>query len=211
MTIDQSKLDALLGRAVVDIGASFHAALVVTGDQLGLFRALRDVGPVTSANLAKHTNTHERYVREWLAAMAAGGYITYDGPTREFSLSAEQAVALTTRYVKERKAFGKPLFDQQNTRFKLAECRAQAHVGRVFLDSCIARFIARSLDEASTAIAKYWLTETQCRIIDECVQLHGGYGYMSEFPIARMWADSRVQRIYAGSNEIMKELIAWSL
>ena len=125
--------------------------------------------------------------------------------------SAEQAVALTTRYVKERKAFGKPLFDQQNTRFKLAECRAQAHVGRVFLDGCIARFIARSLDEASTAIAKYWLTETQCRIIDECVQLHGGYGYMSEFPIARMWADSRVQRIYAGSNEIMKELIAWSL
>jgi acyl-CoA dehydrogenase len=125
--------------------------------------------------------------------------------------SAEQAVALTTRYVKERKAFGKPLFDQQNTRFKLAECRAQAHVGRVFLDGCIARFIARSLDEASTAIAKYWLTETQCRIIDECVQLHGGYGYMSEFPIARMWADSRVQRIYGGSNEIMKELIAWSL
>ena len=125
--------------------------------------------------------------------------------------SAEQAVSLTTRYVKERKAFGKPLFDQQNTRFKLAECRAQAHVGRVFLDGCIARFLAGSLDEASTAIAKYWLTETQCRIIDECLQLHGGYGYMSEFPIARMWADSRVQRIYAGSNEIMKELIAWSL
>jgi acyl-CoA dehydrogenase len=125
--------------------------------------------------------------------------------------SAEQAVALTTRYVKERKAFGKPLFEQQNTRFKLAECRAQAHVGRVFLDGCIARFLAGSLDEASTAIAKYWLTETQCRIIDECLQLHGGYGYMSEFPIARMWADSRVQRIYAGSNEIMKELIAWSL
>jgi acyl-CoA dehydrogenase len=125
--------------------------------------------------------------------------------------SAEQAVALTTRYVKERKAFGKPLFDQQNTRFKLAECKAQAHVGRVFLDGCIARFLAGSLDEASTAIAKYWLTETQCRIIDECLQLHGGYGYMSEYPIARMWADSRVQRIYAGSNEIMKELIAWSL
>jgi acyl-CoA dehydrogenase len=125
--------------------------------------------------------------------------------------SAEQAVALTTRYVKERKAFGKPLFDQQNTRFKLAECKAQAHIGRVFLDSCIARFLAGQLEEASTAIAKYWLTETQCRIIDECVQLHGGYGYMSEYPIARMWADSRVQRIYAGSNEIMKELIAWSL
>jgi acyl-CoA dehydrogenase len=124
---------------------------------------------------------------------------------------AEQAVAITTRYVKERSAFGKPLFDLQNTRFKLAECKAQAHIGRVFLDSCIERFIAGRLDEASTAMAKYWLTETQCRIVDECVQLHGGYGYMTEYPIARMWADSRVQRIYAGSNEIMKELIAWSL
>jgi acyl-CoA dehydrogenase len=126
-------------------------------------------------------------------------------------VSAEQAVAITTRYAKERKAFGKPLFDLQNTRFKLAECRAKAHIGRVFVDNCIARFIAGELDEPSTAMAKYWLTEAQCQVIDECVQLHGGYGYMSEYPIARMWADSRVQRIYAGSNEIMKELIAWSL
>jgi acyl-CoA dehydrogenase len=125
--------------------------------------------------------------------------------------SAEQALAITTRYVKERKAFGKPLFEQQNTRFKLAECRARAHIGRVFVDSCIVRLIEGRLDEASAAIAKFWLTEAQCQIIDECLQLHGGYGYMSEYPIARMWADSRVQRIYAGSNEIMKELIAWSL
>ncbi len=124
---------------------------------------------------------------------------------------AEQAVAITTRYMRERNAFGKPLFDLQNTRFKLAECKTQAHIGRVFLDSCIERFIAGRLDDASTAMAKYWLTEIQCRIVDECVQLHGGYGYMTEYPIARMWADSRVQRIYAGSNEIMKELIAWSL
>ncbi len=124
---------------------------------------------------------------------------------------AEQAVAITTRYMRERNVFGKPLFDLQNTRFKLAECKTQAHIGRVFLDSCIERFIAGRLDDASTAMAKYWLTEAQCRIVDECVQLHGGYGYMTEYPIARMWADSRVQRIYAGSNEIMKELIAWSL
>jgi acyl-CoA dehydrogenase len=124
---------------------------------------------------------------------------------------AEQAVEITTRYVKERKAFGKPLMDLQNTRFKLAECKTRAQVGRVFLDSCIERFLAGRLDEPSTAMAKYWLTEMQCRIVDECVQLHGGYGYMTEYPIARMWADSRVQRIYAGSNEIMKELIAWSL
>ena len=94
MAIDQAKLDALLGRAVVDIGANFHAALVVTGDKLGLFRALRDLGPTTPADLAKRTETHERYVREWLSAMAAGGYVTYDGTTERFSLSEEQALAL---------------------------------------------------------------------------------------------------------------------
>jgi acyl-CoA dehydrogenase len=125
--------------------------------------------------------------------------------------SAEQALVLTTRYVKERKAFGKTLFDQQNTRFKLAECQAKARIGRVFVDYCIERRLAGALEETATAIAKYWLTEMQCQVIDECLQLHGGYGYMTEYPVARMWADSRVQRIYAGSNEIMKELIAWSL
>ena len=125
--------------------------------------------------------------------------------------AAEHAVRLTVRHVKERIAFGKPLFELQNTRFKLAECRTQAQVGRVFLDSCIERFIAGELDEAGAAMAKYWLTECQCRVIDECLQLHGGYGYLTEYPIARMWADSRVQRIYGGTNEIMKELIAWTL
>ena len=125
--------------------------------------------------------------------------------------TAERAVALTTAYVKERQAFGKSLFDLQNTRFKLAECHTEARIGRVFLDHCIERFIAGNLDEASTAMAKYWLTDRQCRIVDECLQLHGGYGYMTEYPIARLWADSRVQRIYAGSNEVMKEVIAWSL
>jgi acyl-CoA dehydrogenase len=125
--------------------------------------------------------------------------------------SAEQALAITTRYAKERSAFGKPLFDLQNTRFKLAECRAKAQIGRVFVDNCIVRQPRRRARRAEHRVAKYWLTETQCQIVDECLQLHGGYGYMSEYPIARMWADSRVQRIYAGSNEIMKELIAWSL
>ncbi len=126
--------------------------------------------------------------------------------------SAEQARRLTTRYVKERKAFGKPLFDLQNTRFKLAECRRQsAHRPR----------LRRPLHRAprrrasSTRRAPRWPStgspRCSARSIDECLQLHGGYGYMTEYPIARMWADSRVQRIYAGSNEIMKELIAWSL
>ena len=125
--------------------------------------------------------------------------------------TAERAVAITTKYVKERTAFGKPLLEFQNTRFKLAECKTEAHIGRVFLDSCIERFIAGQLDDVTAAMAKYWLTDCQCRLVDECLQLHGGYGYMMEYPIGRMWADSRVQRIYAGTNEIMKELISWSL
>jgi len=123
----------------------------------------------------------------------------------------EQAVSITTKHCKERTAFGKALIEFQNTRFKLAECKAQAHIMRVFLDNCIQRLIAGKLDTATAAMAKYWLTERECAIIDECVQLHGGYGYMLEYPIARMWTDSRVQRIYAGTNEIMKELIARSL
>ncbi|MGZ5153954.1 MAG: acyl-CoA dehydrogenase family protein [Burkholderiales bacterium] len=125
--------------------------------------------------------------------------------------TTELAVAITTQYVKEREAFGKPLIDFQNTRFKLAECKTEAHIGRVFLDSCIERFIAGQLDDVTAAMAKYWTTDRQCRIVDECLQLHGGYGYMTEYRIARMWADSRVQRIYAGTNEIMKEVIGWAL
>ena len=124
---------------------------------------------------------------------------------------AEHALAVTTAYVKERTAFGKPLIEFQNTRFKLAECKTAAQVGRVFLDNCIARFMADGLDDVTAAMAKYWLTDWQCRIVDECMQLHGGYGYMTEYPIARMWTDSRVHRIYAGTNEILKELIASSL
>jgi len=125
--------------------------------------------------------------------------------------SAERAVAITTKYVKERMAFGKPLIDFQNTRFKLAECKTETHIARVFLDDCIQQLIAGKLNLVTAAMAKYWLTDCQCRVIDECVQLHGGNGYMTEFPIGRMWADSRVQRIYGGTNEIMKELIGSSL
>ncbi len=125
--------------------------------------------------------------------------------------TAERALEVTTQYVKDRKAFGKPLLEFQNTRMKLAECRTDAQVGRVFLDGCIQRHLAGQLDPVTAAMAKYWLTEREFEIVDECVQLHGGYGYMAEYPIARMWTDCRVERIYAGTNEIMKELIAWSL
>ena len=123
----------------------------------------------------------------------------------------EQAVAITSKYVKDRIAFGKQLLEFQNTRFKLAECKTEAHIGRVFVDNCIERFIAGKLDAVTAAMAKYWLTELQCRVVDVCVQLHGGYGYMAEYPIARMWTDSRVQRIYGGTNEIMKEMIGYSI
>jgi acyl-CoA dehydrogenase len=123
----------------------------------------------------------------------------------------ERALGETVAYVKERKAFGKALFELQNTRFKLAECKTEAHIARVFIDNCIERLLAGKLDAATASMAKWWGTQKQCEIVDACLQLHGGYGYMLEYPIAQLYADSRVQKIYGGSNEIMKELIARSL
>jgi len=123
----------------------------------------------------------------------------------------ERAVELTTAYAKERRAFGKALIEMQNTRFKLAECSTIARVGRVFVDDCVRRLMDGTMDATTASMAKWWATEMQCQVVDECLQLFGGYGYMLEYPIARMYADSRVQKIYGGTNEIMKELIARSL
>jgi acyl-CoA dehydrogenase len=123
----------------------------------------------------------------------------------------ERAVELTVEYTKERKAFGKALFELQNTRFKLAECATTAHVARVFVDSCIGRMIDGTLDTATASMAKWWTTEMQCRVIDDCLQLFGGYGYMLDYPIAKMYADARVQKIYGAANEIMKEIVARAL
>jgi acyl-CoA dehydrogenase len=123
----------------------------------------------------------------------------------------ERALRLTVEYARERSAFGQKLIEMQNTRFKLAEAKTIAHVGRVFIDSCIVRYLAGTLDTATASMAKWWLTDMQCEVVDECLQLFGGYGYMREYPIAQMYADSRVQRIYGGTNEIMKEIIARSL
>lgn len=123
----------------------------------------------------------------------------------------ERALALTLDYVKERKAFGKPILEFQNTQFKLAEAKTEATIGRVFYNDCVARHLEGGLDAATASMAKYWLTDLQGKIIDECLQFFGGYGYMNEYPIARMFRDARVQRIYGGTNEIMKLLIARSL
>ena len=123
----------------------------------------------------------------------------------------ERAVTLTVEYAKERKAFGKSLLDMQNTRFVLAEARTNAVVARTFVDRCIEETIHGKLDTTTASMAKYWTSDLQCKVIDDCLQLFGGYGYMVEYPIAKMYADARVQRIYGGANEIMKELIARSL
>lgn len=123
----------------------------------------------------------------------------------------ERAVQLALEHAHGRKAFGKPLFDLQNTRFKLAEARSKAVVGRVFIDWCIERILAAEMEGEIAAIAKSYLTEMQCDVVDECLQLFGGYGYATEFPIARMYADARVQKIYGGANEVMKEIIAYSM
>jgi len=121
------------------------------------------------------------------------------------------AVERTITYCKEREAFGGPLTQFQNTRFQLAECLTKTQVARAFLDSCIEAHLQGALSVEKAAMAKYWLTDTQGEVLDACVQLHGGYGFMQEYAIAEMWADARVQRIYGGTNEIMKELIARSL
>ncbi|WP_300012952.1 acyl-CoA dehydrogenase family protein [uncultured Roseobacter sp.] len=123
----------------------------------------------------------------------------------------EGAVERTIAYCKEREAFGGPLTQFQNTRFKLAECKTRTAVARAFLDQCIEEHLRGELTVEKAAMAKYWLTDTQCEVLDDCVQLHGGYGFMQEYAVAEMWADARVQRIYGGTNEIMKELIARTL
>lgn len=123
----------------------------------------------------------------------------------------EGAVERTIAYCKEREAFGGPLMQFQNTRFKLAECQTRTTVARAFLDQCIEEHLRGALTVEKAAMAKYWLTDTQCAVLDDCVQMHGGYGFMQEYAVAEMWADARVQRIYGGTNEIMKELIARAL
>ena len=124
---------------------------------------------------------------------------------------AEAAVDQTIEYTKQRKTFGQTVFDFQNTQFKLAEMSADVEAGRPFIDRCIELHVEGGVSPELAAKAKLWATELADRVLDECLQLHGGYGYMWEFPIARAWADARVHRIYAGTNEVMKYIIAKKL
>ncbi len=125
--------------------------------------------------------------------------------------TAEAAVRHAVAYAKEREAFGQDLLSFQNTRFVLAECAADALAARTLVDSCITRHVAGQLDAAGASLAKFWCTDIQSKVVDRCLQIFGGYGYMMEYPIARMYAAARVQKIYGGTNEIMKELVARSL
>jgi acyl-CoA dehydrogenase len=121
--------------------------------------------------------------------------------------AAQAAIDWTVQYVKDRRVFGQPVAAFQNTRYKLAELQTEVQVARVFVDKCLELVLQDQLDTATASMAKYWTSDLQCKVMDECVQLHGGYGYMWEYPITRAFADARVQRIYGGTNEIMKEVI----
>jgi alkylation response protein AidB-like acyl-CoA dehydrogenase len=121
--------------------------------------------------------------------------------------SMQATIEQTIAYVNERKVFGQAVAAYQNTRWKLAELQTEAQVARVFVDKCLELVVQDKLDTATASMAKYWTSDLQCKVMDECVQLHGGYGFMWEYPITRAYADARVQRIYGGTNEIMKEVI----
>jgi alkylation response protein AidB-like acyl-CoA dehydrogenase len=125
--------------------------------------------------------------------------------------SAQSIIEQTIKYVQERKVFGTTVASFQNTRFTLAEMQTEVQIAQVFVDKCTEMLMAGKLDTATASMAKYWCSDLQCKVIDECLQLHGGYGYMWEYPVARAWADARVQRIYGGTNEIMKEVITRSM
>ena len=127
------------------------------------------------------------------------------------SSAAEHALATTVEYVKQRQAFGKPVAAFQNTRFELAEMRSEIQIARVYVDRCMELVVKNSLSPEAACAAKYWVSDLLSKVVDRCVQLHGGYGYMLEYPIARAYIDTRANRIYGGTNEIMKELISRSI
>lgn len=124
--------------------------------------------------------------------------------------ACERILHHTIEYVKNREAFGRPISKFQNTRFKLAELATETKIGRSFVDDCLTKHMKKELDVTTAAMAKLWTTDLQVKLVDECLQLHGGYGYMLEYPVAKAFVDSRIQKIYGGTNEIMKELISRS-
>jgi len=144
-------------------------------------------------------------------------YLMHNLPQERLSIAIsaignlEGMLEWTTQYCKDRKAFGKAIGSFQNSRFLLAEMKTEITIARTFVDQCIMELTEGTLTAEKAAMAKYWLSDLQCKVADQCLQLHGGYGYMNEYKIAKAWRDSRVQRIYGGTNEIMKEIIGRSM
>ena len=124
---------------------------------------------------------------------------------------SKAALDWTIKYVQDRKVFGKQVGEFQTTRFRLAELASEIQIAQVFIDRCMELILSDQLDVATASMAKYWSTDLECKVVDECLQLHGGYGYMWEYPISRAYVDARIQKIYGGTNEIMKELISRSI
>ena len=159
---------------------------------------------VPAANLLGQENEGFRYLMQKLAQERLAIAIAAVA-------AAEAALAQTVAYCRQRTAFGRPIGSFQNSRFRLAEMQTEVEIGRVFVDHCILLHNERRLTSEKAAMAKWWTTDMQVQVIDQCVQLHGGYGYMLEYPIARAYIDARAQKIYGGSNEIMKEVIGRAL
>jgi acyl-CoA dehydrogenase len=201
------------------LGAKGTSILIVETQDLPGFRVLDKVGQRAQDTNELFFNDVRVGAEQLLGAREGQGFAQLMGDLPyERMIVAVQAVAAmegaleeTVRYVKARKAFGKTLLEFQNARFKLAEAATITRIARTFIDHCIGAVVAGRLDEVTASMAKWWTTDMQQRVLDECVQLHGGYGYMNEYLVARLYADARVTRIYGGTNEIMKELIARSL
>lgn len=203
-----------------DAGARGVSLIVVEADREGFRRGrnLDKIGQhssdtselffdevrVPATNMIGHENAGFMYLMQQLPQERLSiAFIAMSG--------AQRAYDITLEYVKERHAFGKPIMNFQNTRFKMAEMKTELEVGWAFVDQCLARHLKGELDAAGGAMSKLWTTEMQGRVVDTCVQLHGGYGFMAEYEIAHHYTDSRVQRIYGGTSEIMKELIGRTL
>jgi alkylation response protein AidB-like acyl-CoA dehydrogenase len=183
----QGKLLEKVGQKAGDTAELFFDDIVLPADNLlgqenSGFRAMMDLMPRERLAIAMSAVAEAEYALEW-----------------------------AIQHVKTREAFGRALSELQTIRFKVAELASSVAVARVFVDWCLQKQVARSLDLRSAVIAKYWVTDASYAVIDECLQLFGGYGYMREYPISRAWVDSRVHRIYGGTNEIMKDIIGKGL
>lgn len=210
----------IVARTVDDQGRQKHSLFLVDADTPGFnkSRKLNKIG-LKGQDTAELFFDNMQVPADALLGEEHRGfaYLTQELPRERLAIAviavaaSQRAFDLTVDYTQKRKAFGQRILDFQNTRFKLAEIKSELLAAWAFLDRCIEEHTANRLDVPTAAAAKLWTTELQCRIVDDCLQLFGGYGYILEYPIAKMYADARIQRIYGGTSEIMKEIIARSI